>query len=370
MQYYDTNIECVLSVDASTTGVGAVLLQNNLPIAYASKAFTSSQKNWAQIEKEMYAIVFGSERFHQYIIGKTTVVESDHKPLIPIFNKCLSEIPVRLQKMRMRLQPYDLQVVYKPDTQLHIADTLSRAHLRDSSEESDIETYIMDLSLAEHMSNKMRDIYVLETKRDNQLLIVLNLIRLGWPTELKDVPELAKAYHTYHSQIFEHDGLLYKNERVIVPAELRRDVLNKLHYNHFVIDKTKNRAREIVFWPGISRDIELMISKCDTCRRYQRSNMHETLIPSEIPQNSWEKVGVDLFYFNSKTYLILIDYYSKYVEVESLKNETSESVIQLMKSFFARFGVPRVVRSDNGPQFNCQQFKEFSENLEFHACYF
>lgn len=80
-QYYDPNMDCKLSVDASGTGVGAVLLQNELPVAYASKALTDAQKAWAQIEKELYAIVFGCERFHQYIYGKKILIESDHKPL-------------------------------------------------------------------------------------------------------------------------------------------------------------------------------------------------------------------------------------------------------------------------------------------------
>lgn len=101
-----------------------------MPIAYASKAFTPSQSSWAQIEKELYAIVYGCKKFRQYILGQTFIVESNHKPLIPILKKTISEIPVRLQKMCMRLQPYDFKIEYKPRTNLVIADALSRAHLK------------------------------------------------------------------------------------------------------------------------------------------------------------------------------------------------------------------------------------------------
>lgn len=89
LQYYNPELDCVLSVDASSTGLGAVLLQNNLPVAYASRALTTNQKAWAQIENP---IVIGLERFHQYIIGKPVLIESDHKSLIPILKKSIVEI--------------------------------------------------------------------------------------------------------------------------------------------------------------------------------------------------------------------------------------------------------------------------------------
>lgn len=101
MQYYNPNKPSILSVDASKSGVGAVLLQNDNPIAYASKAFTTTQKAWAQIEKGMYAVVFGCERFRQYIIGREIKVEPDHKPLVSIMKKSLNDVPLRLQKWEL-----------------------------------------------------------------------------------------------------------------------------------------------------------------------------------------------------------------------------------------------------------------------------
>lgn len=113
LKYYDINKPVVLSVDSSSTGLGAVLLRDNLPVAYSSKALSDVQRNWDQIEKELLAIVIGCERFYQYIFGKTVIVETDHKPLQYIFNKPLSETPLRLQRLRIRLQPFDIIVQYK-----------------------------------------------------------------------------------------------------------------------------------------------------------------------------------------------------------------------------------------------------------------
>jgi hypothetical protein len=120
LQFYDVSKPVVLSVDSSSEGVAGVLLQNNLPVAYTSKALTDVQKRWAQIEKEMYAVVHTCEKFHQYIYGKHITVESDCKPLETIYKKPLINSPPRLQHLLIRLQKYDVSIVYKPGKQLFI----------------------------------------------------------------------------------------------------------------------------------------------------------------------------------------------------------------------------------------------------------
>ena len=135
LKFYDINRPTVLQVDASKGGLGACLLQDDQPIAYASRSLTPAD---AQIEKELLAIVFGCERFHMYTYGTEVQVISDHKPLEPIFKKPLHKIPPRLQRMRLRLQKYRLQVKFVPGKFLYIADTLSRAYPDDSGEGSDL----------------------------------------------------------------------------------------------------------------------------------------------------------------------------------------------------------------------------------------
>lgn len=173
LQYYDPNKECKLSVDESSTGVGAVLLQNNLPVAYASRAFTQTQKSWAQIEKELYAIVFGCERFHQYIFGHEVKVESNHKPLTPILKKPLANSPVRLQKMRLRLQPYDINVEYKPGKEMYIADALSRLKMDNTKvkDDDDLNSSILVIDFTDHMSEKRLNEFRNETKNEKKTTI-------------------------------------------------------------------------------------------------------------------------------------------------------------------------------------------------------
>lgn len=126
LQYYNKNEPVLVTCDALKNGCGSVIMQNQMPIAYASKAFTQTQKAYAQIEKEMLAIVFACVKFHQYIYAKNNVViETDHKPLISIYNKPLTMAPARLQRMLIMLQQYTFELRYKKGKELIIADTLS-----------------------------------------------------------------------------------------------------------------------------------------------------------------------------------------------------------------------------------------------------
>ncbi|KAJ8361647.1 hypothetical protein SKAU_G00181720 [Synaphobranchus kaupii] len=128
LRYYDVTKPITIQSDASQSGLGCCLMQEGQSIAFASRALTPTEKNYAQIEKECLSIVFACQRFHHYLYGRDPITaETDHKPLISIFSKPLLNAPKRLQSMLMTLQSYDLRVIYKPGPEMFISDTLSRA---------------------------------------------------------------------------------------------------------------------------------------------------------------------------------------------------------------------------------------------------
>ena len=130
LQYYNLEDEVTLQCDASQHGLGAASLQKSQPVAYALRALTPAESKYAQIEKELLAIVFACERFEAYIFGRDLVnVETDHKPLEAIVLKPLHAAPQRLQWMLLRLQKFNLHIKYQKGTQMFLTDTLSRAHL-------------------------------------------------------------------------------------------------------------------------------------------------------------------------------------------------------------------------------------------------
>ena len=125
LQYYQPSEELTLQCDASEKGLGAVISQNGKPLAFASKAFLEKKSNYAQIEKELLAVLFGLEKFCQYTYSRPVQVQSDHKPLECIMKKPLHMAPKRLQRMFLRLQGYDMDLVYQSGKNMELSDTLS-----------------------------------------------------------------------------------------------------------------------------------------------------------------------------------------------------------------------------------------------------
>ena len=142
-------------------------------------------------------------------------------------------------------------------------------------------------------------------------------------------------------------------------------MLAKIHTSHLGIVKCKQRAKDVLFWPGMARDIEELVSNCDICLRYQPSNPKEPMLSSEVPTRPWEVVSTDLFCLDGEDFLLIVDSYSQYIEIAKLSNTTSKKVIECTKSVFARHGIPAIVKSDNGPQYTAAEYKEFSRNWGF-----
>ena len=134
LRYNNVEEEVTIQSDASQSGLGATLMQHGQPVAYTSRVLTNAETRYAQIEKELLAIVFACEHFEYYIYGRETVnIETDHEPLVSVVLKPLHKAPSRLQRMLLRLQWFNLKMGYKKGLNMFLADTLSRAHLSDAS---------------------------------------------------------------------------------------------------------------------------------------------------------------------------------------------------------------------------------------------
>jgi hypothetical protein len=356
-----------LQVDASKNGLGATLLQEGRPIAYASKSLTKSEVNYAQIEKEMYAILFGCRRFHHFVYGRKVDVQTDHLPLISIFKKPLSSAPARLQRMLLQLQRYDIHPKHYPGKQIPVADTLSRKHLNDTfpelSEGMDLQVHMVISSLPVS-DRKLQEIKTL-TDQDDQLVLLKKTILKGWPEARHQCPSQILAYWNYRDELTSIDGLIMKGNKIIIPKAIRSKMLELVHSGHMGVEKCLSRARDVMFWPGISADITTMVLNCNICLTHRNSNPKEPLIPTEIPEYPWQIIGTDLFTWENKNYLIVVDYYSRYFEVKELPNMRSATVINRMKGIMARWGICEKVISDGGPCYKSQEFADFAREWDF-----
>ena len=363
LKLYDVTQPVTIQADASKSGVGACLIQEGKPVAYASRALTSAEQNYAQLEKELVAIVFACRKFHAYIYGKDVHVQTDHKPLETILKKPLANASPRVQRMMLRLQRYSLDVKYKPGKEMFLADTLSRAYVTGEADQEltdDIEVMvgavIRDIPASPSKLEEIRQ----ATTDDMVLQQLRQVVMHGWPEARKSVPSDVQDYWNIRDEITVADGLLLAGSRLIIPTAMRPGMVKLLHESHMGVEKSKARARGLMYWPGLNKDIEDAVSTCATCLKFKTANAREPLIPHEIPQVPFQKVAVDILTFQGADYLVLVDYYSKYPELSRLNTGKSASaVISHIKSISARHGIPEEIVSDNMP-FNSVQFRSFA----------
>ena len=118
------------------------------------------------------------------------------------------------------------------------------------------------------------------------------------------------------------------------------------------------RARDVIFWPAMTKEILHLVSQCSICNKYAAKQQKEPLMSPEVPTAPWSMIAQDLFTFAGKTYLITIDYYSDFWELDAVNDASSETIIGCTKTYFARYGIPEKVITDNGPQFRAEQYKK------------
>jgi hypothetical protein len=201
---------------------------------YASRALTPTQQKYAQIEKETLAIVFGTTKFHHFLFGNVVLVTSDHKPLEYIFNKPLHQALLRLQKMLLALQRYELRIVYKPGKELFIADALSRNYLEETKETLVQELEVNGVHLTAHLpiSPEKYQEFQKATADDVVMQAVQDAVLEGWPKNKANTQAEIKPYWTCKDEISCVDGLLFKGNKLIVPKSLPPQMLDIIHESH------------------------------------------------------------------------------------------------------------------------------------------
>nr|XP_029713688.1 uncharacterized protein K02A2.6-like [Aedes albopictus] len=226
LKFYDVNKQNVLSVDCSSHAMGAVLLQDGHP--------------------EAFAIRFGCQKFHSYIFGKPVVVHTDHKPLESIFKKPLDKAPPRLKRIILDVQPYAPEIVYVRGENVPIADTLSRDVENPVPEQdADLEVHVV-LNVSKAW---MKEI-VAKTEEDATLRELIEVIKAGWPNDPEEVDSVVKQYWNYRDELSTYEGLIFKGDRLLIPETLRLKAMNIIHAGHFGIQSSIKRAKQLVFWPS------------------------------------------------------------------------------------------------------------------------
>ena len=307
----------IVQADASLRGLGACLIQDGKPIAFASKSLTGAESRYANIERELLAVVFACIRFNTYLQGRRFTVQSDHKPLEMIHLKSMHNAPPRLQRMLLQLQKYDMKIEYKPGSEMLLADALSRCPAR-YSQEIKLDLRVDYIAFTSAWIETLRE----TTCEDPVLSTVYQLVQHGWPKERGRVPNVAKYYWDFRDELSTDEALLLKGPSLIIPAALRENYLQRQ-----VCIKRSRPAREL-------------------------------LQPHEIPDGPWQKLGMDFFDLKGKCYILICDYFSKFPFMFSCKTSWGSLKDRLI-DLFSNEGFPKEIISDNGSPFNSQEFADY-----------
>ncbi|XP_063542080.1 uncharacterized protein K02A2.6-like [Cydia strobilella] len=268
LAHYDPNNQVTLTCDASPRGVAGVLSQpdgqgRERPVAYVSRKLNSAEQNYSQIHREALAIVFSTQKFHQYLYGKRFTLVTDHKPLISIFGPQTgvpSMTSSRMQRWALLLMAYDFDIQYV-NSAGNCADALSRLPIGQSKEVDPPEqSYLHFASDALFLDcNEVR----LKTAKDPLLGRVVNYIKNGWP-DSAEIREMQPYFNRQKELYLELDCVMW-GHRVVLPEVCREMVLRELHEPHMGVVKTKAMARSYVWWPGMDEAIEARCRACDAC---------------------------------------------------------------------------------------------------------
>lgn len=359
MAYFDPKKSTEILVDASPVGVAAMLMQEGKVISYASRALTDVEQRYSQTDREMLAIVYGVEHFHLYLFGSEFTVVTDHKPLLGIV-KSQKPATAHVERWRLRLMPYQFNLEYRPGKdEQNPADYMSRHPYEQPKRENAAEAYIAFISKHAVPKAMTLDEVRNATRESPSLQKVMVAIQTGkWWGD----PDLL-PFVQFKDELSIYDGVILRDHRLLIPSPLQERVVEIAHHTHQGIVKTKQLIREKVWFPGIDKMVENTVKACIPCQAsYPGPNKREPICPTPLPSGPWSEVAVDFAGpFPSGQYLLVVVYeYSRFPEVEIIHSTSAKVVLPRLKSIFARQGLPSVVKTDNGPPFQGQEFADFA----------
>ena len=325
-------------------------------MAFTSRALSVAEKNYAQIEREALAIVFGVRKFHQYLYGRVFKLYTDHKPLTSLLGP-KSGIPTlaaaRMQRWALILSAYTYNIVYRKSQDNANADAMSRLPASPAETE---EGNIFQATYLDELPIRANDIGE-ATKVDPVLSKVLRYTSQGWPQSSNNIPDTLKPFFSRRDQLTVEQGCFMWGLRLVIPQQFHERLLNQIHEEHPGICKMKALARCYLWWPSLDKDIEKKVQFCGVCAAVRNSPPVAPLHTWQWPSRIWQRLHIDFAQKGNDSFLVLIDSHSKWLEVVEMKSTTAQKTCEVLRTMFASYGLPEEIVTDNGPQFISSVFK-------------
>lgn len=361
LAHFDPRLPLILATDASPYGVGAVLSHrypngSERPIQYSSQSLNPTQMKYCQLDKEAYAIMFGVRKFYQFLYGRQFVLQVDNKPLMQILTpkKTLPTLTAtRMKHYSVFLSMFDFEMEFKSSKNHCNADGMSRLPLaKDNGFDAD-EVDVLIVSQLDLLPLNWKNLQE-ALVNEEEVKVLMQGLRDG--TDVK----ACSRFNVPQTEFSLIQDCLMRGHRVFIPSKFRSKVLSELHSAHFGIVRMKALARDYIWWPGIDRDVEDLVKNCVDCQK-QRPELKKVENHIWEPATEpFERIHIDFAgRFCGKFYLIIVDSFSKWVEVQIMNDITTGSTVERLDKFFADFGTCRVLVSDNGPQLTSQEFEMY-----------
>ncbi|KFD49838.1 hypothetical protein M513_09305 [Trichuris suis] len=377
LAHFDGSKPLLLACDASDYGLGAVLSQmeagQEKVVAYASRTMSKTERNYAQIDKEALALMYGVKKFHQYLFGRHFTALTDHKPLLGLLatgKPTPAVMTTRMLRWRILLTAYDIRLVYRSGKAMGHADGLSRLPLPDERDhtgtpgEKLVDPFLfadaLMMGTEEDDEVNMLDAKTVAglTRKDPVLSRVQHWVLHGWPSGPQG--DEFTQYARHRDELSAVRGCLLWGSRVIIPKQLQNRLLETLHQAHPGMVRMKALARSYVWWPGIDGQIESWVANCSACQQHRNDPPKAPPLAWNWTPQPWSRIHIDFAGpFHGKTYLLVVDSHSKWLDVEQVPSMDSKEVIHQLARIFAVHGLPDVLVSDNGPAFVSAAFLRF-----------
>ena len=365
---YDPTKQLQIYTDASRlNGYGWIAVQETNGIRKLIECGSctisdSNRRNYSVSELELAAVEMALRKMRLMTVGNNNlVIKTDHLPLIGIMKKPLEKIETkRLMKLAEKLQDYTFKLEYIQGARNEVADALSRNPVTsDQDEGGQIDNKLMVNLVSEFTGRNYCSMYALKKlaagEKDYQLIksaIQENVAVTAIPPQ-----HPARMYKSDWNLLAINDDLITLGDRILVPKNARKDILNGLHTSHLGRNKTIALARTLYYWKNMAKDIEQLVEQCEKCQQHARFQQKETL-KQTFAKGPMHMNSADLAQYAGKDYLVHADRYSNFLWIYRMKDTSSNSVTNALWSTFYQMGFPNYLRTDNGPQFVSRQFIE------------
>ena len=385
LAHYDPELPTVLQTDAARLkGLGYALLQQHGDrwrlVQCGSRFLSDTESRYAMVELELLAVVWALKKCRIFLQGLQHFnLIIDHRPLIPILNDYTLDAVEnpRLQRLKEKTSLYNFTAVWKKGKDHIIPDALSRAPVEEPTHEDNQliqsvehhvhQSFVITISevSTQQTPTHLRDPRLDDLKRtaqeDDTYQQLLAAVSHGFPSSKEMLPRSLLQFWNVRDRLSSHDGLILKGCRILIPHASRKATMESLHDAHQGIERTKQRARQTVWWPGMNSDIVNTVGNCSACQELRPSLPREPMAMDPPPSRIFEDVSSDLFSHAGRDFFVYVDRLSGWPVIHQLPrgDTTSRQIIKALRDAFVSLGVPVRLRTDGGPQYRSREVASF-----------